>query len=123
MGTRASRYERVVDTRLCGRASDGEGEVDAVIVGADRSAKNGDVINKVGTYPIAALAKEYGVPFYALVQDPRALESGADVPIEERPSHELLTFRGTDLLIDNGLPTLSSRYPSFDVTPAALSLI
>ncbi|MBM4298105.1 MAG: hypothetical protein FJ143_10230, partial [Deltaproteobacteria bacterium] len=69
------------------------GAVNSVIVGADRSARNGDIINKVGTYPIARLAKEYGVPFYALVQDPRGLARGSDVPIEERPADELLTFR------------------------------
>ncbi len=95
-----------------------KGEVNAVIVGADRSAQNGDVINKVGTYPIARLAKEYGVPFHVLVQDPRTLERGGDVPIEERPAHELLTFQGQPLVPDaNG--RLKARYPSFDVTPAA----
>ena len=96
-----------------------KGEVNAVIVGADRSARNGDVINKVGTYPIARLAKEYGVPFYALVQDPRGLECGKDVPIEERPAHELLTFQGSPLTMGT-YSTLKSRYPSFDVTPAEL---
>jgi methylthioribose-1-phosphate isomerase len=95
------------------------GDVNAVIVGADRTARNGEVINKVGTYPIARLAKEYGVPFYALVQDPRSLERGFDVPIEERPVHELLTFQGQPLVA--GAPRgLKARYPSFDVTPAAL---
>ena len=96
-----------------------KGEVNAVIVGADRSARNGDIINKVGTYPIARLAKEYGVPFHALVQDPRTLERGGDVPIEERPAHELLTFHDKPL-IGAGYSRLMSRYPSFDVTPAAL---
>ncbi|MGH7886866.1 MAG: hypothetical protein ACREPG_03305 [Candidatus Binatia bacterium] len=94
------------------------GDVNAVIVGADRSARNGDVINKVGTYPIARLAKEYGVPFYALVQEPRGLERGSDVAIEERPAHELLTFQGQPLVPD-GNATLKARYPAFDVTPAA----
>jgi len=93
------------------------GEVNAVIVGADRVAKNGDVINKVGTYPIARMAKEYGVPFYALVQDPRALARGADVPIEERPAEELLTFHGRSMVAGNAAQ-LQVRYPSFDVTPA-----
>jgi methylthioribose-1-phosphate isomerase len=95
------------------------GAVNAVIVGADRSAQNGDVINKVGTYPIACMAKEYGVPFHALVQDPRSLQRGADVPIEERPANELLTFQGMPLVTgaDSGI---SGRYPSFDVTPARL---
>jgi methylthioribose-1-phosphate isomerase len=95
------------------------GEVNAVIVGADRSAQNGDVINKVGTYPIACMAKEYGVPFYALVQDPRSLQRGADVPIEERPADELLTFQGMPL-VSGAHRGLSARYPSFDVTPAGL---
>ena len=96
-----------------------KGEVDGVIVGADRSAQNGDIINKVGTYPIARLAKEYGVPFYALVQDPHGVERGSDVPIEERPAHELLMFQGQPLVRDSDA-RLSARYPSFDVTPAGL---
>jgi methylthioribose-1-phosphate isomerase len=95
------------------------GEINGIIVGADRTARNGDVINKVGTYPIARLAKEYGVPFHALVQDPRSLERGMDVPIEERPAHELLTFRGQPL-VAGAESRLGARYPSFDVTPAAL---
>lgn len=95
------------------------GEVNAVVVGADRSARNGDIINKVGTYPIARMAHEYGVPFYALVQDPRSLERGRDVAIEERPAHELLTFHGQPL-VPGDTATLRARYPSFDLTPAAL---
>ncbi len=95
------------------------GEVNAVIVGADRSAQNGDIINKVGTYPLALMAKEYGVPFHALVQDPRSVASGNDVPIEERPASEVLFFQGQSLIASNG-HGLKARYPSFDVTPAAL---
>jgi methylthioribose-1-phosphate isomerase len=96
-----------------------QSEVNAVIVGADRVARNGDIINKVGTYPIARLAEVYGVPFHALVQDPRSLERGADVAIEERPAHELLTFDGEPLLAGLG-SRLDARYPAFDMTPAAL---
>jgi methylthioribose-1-phosphate isomerase len=96
-----------------------QGPVNAVIVGADRSAQNGDIINKVGTYPLALIAKEYGVPFHALVQDPRSLLAGADVPIEERPAAELLTFQGKSL-VPSSVGSLHVRYPSFDVTPAAL---
>ncbi len=95
------------------------GEVNAVIVGADRSARNGDVINKVGTYPLALMAREYRVPFDALVQDPNALERGVDAPIEERPAAELLMFQG-EPICPAVHPCLSARYPSFDVTPAAL---
>jgi methylthioribose-1-phosphate isomerase len=94
-----------------------QGEVNAVIVGADRVAQNGDVINKVGTYPIARLAREYAVPFHALVQDPHSLACGADVPIEERPAEELLTFHGRDLVAGDHAQLLV-RYPSFDMTPA-----
>lgn len=94
-----------------------QGEVNAVIVGADRVAQNGDVINKVGTYPIARMAKEYGVPFHALVQDPGSLVRGMDVPIEERPAEELLTFRGRPLVAGDHA-RMQVRYPSFDVTPA-----
>jgi methylthioribose-1-phosphate isomerase len=96
-----------------------EGPIDAVIVGADRSAQNGDIINKVGTYPLALMAKEYRVPFYALVQDPRALATGDDVPIEERAAAEVLFFQG-EPLIAVGVERIAARYPSFDVTPAAL---
>ena len=95
-----------------------QGEVNAVIVGADRTARNGDIINKVGTYAIARLAMEYGVPFHALVQDPRSLERGADVPIEERPARELLTFDRRPL-VAGPQDGLGARYPAFDMTPAA----
>jgi methylthioribose-1-phosphate isomerase len=95
------------------------GDANAIIVGADRVAQNGDVINKVGTYPLALMAKEYGVPFHALIQDPRSLATGAEVEIEERPSEELLSFQGESLVPGSG-PGLMARYPAFDVTPAAL---
>jgi len=65
------------------------------------------------------MAKEYGVPFHALVQDPRSVASGNDVPIEERPASEVLFFQGQSLIASNG-HGLKARYPSFDVTPAAL---
>jgi len=93
------------------------GEANAVIVGADRVAQNGDIINKVGTYPLALMAREYSVPFYALVQDPRSLQSGDGVEIEERPADELLKFRGEAIAGD---AKIGARYPSFDVTPGAL---
>ena len=94
------------------------GEVNGVIVGADRCARNGDVINKVGTYPLALMAREYDVPFYALIQEPRSLGSGLYVPIEERPAAELLTFRGQPITPSNA--KLGARYPAFDVTPGDL---
>src|SRR5436309_11900510 len=96
-----------------------KGEVNAVIVGADRCAQNGDIINKVGTYPLAITAKEYGVPFYALIQDPGALVDGDAVTIEERPTAELLEFQGRPLFPE-GAEKLAGRYPAFDVTPPSL---
>lgn len=96
-----------------------QGDVNAVIVGADRVAQNGDIINKVGTYPLALMAKEYGVPFHALVQDPRSLATGHDVAIEERPAAELLNFHGRALL-DASVDGLGVRYPAFDRTPGDL---
>ncbi|HEY7320636.1 MAG TPA: hypothetical protein VIE89_23980 [Candidatus Binatia bacterium] len=95
------------------------GAVNAVIVGSDRCAQNGDIINKVGTYPLALMAREYGVPFYALVQEPGGLVRGDDVTIEERPASELLEFQGMPV-VGGGIENLSCRYPAFDVTPAAL---
>jgi methylthioribose-1-phosphate isomerase len=92
------------------------GAIDAVIVGADRIARNGDIVNKVGTYPIAVTAERYGIPFYALVQDPGALQTGADVTIEERPAAELFQLEG-EALLD---APVEGRYPAFDVTPARL---
>jgi len=92
------------------------GKVDAVLVGADRSARNGDIINKVGTYPIAVVAGEHGVPFYVLVQPPGKLQSGAAVEIEERPVSELFELQGRSLLKER----IDGRYPAFDVTPARL---
>ena len=93
-----------------------KGEVNAVLVGADRCAQNGDIINKVGTYPIALMAKEYGIPFYALVQEPGPLARGEDVLIEERPVAELFSFQGRSYTPEG----LQGRYPAFDVTPASL---
>jgi methylthioribose-1-phosphate isomerase len=94
-----------------------KGEVNAVIVGSDRAAQNGDIINKVGTYPLALMARQYGIPFHVLVQDPRSLIQGSDVAIEERPAAELLSFRGQPLIAGD---KIAVRYPAFDVTPAAL---
>ena len=95
------------------------GEVNAVVVGSDRSAQNGDVVNKVGTYPLALMAKEYGVPFHVLVQDPGSLVQGEDVTIEERSAAEILEFQGRPLVAE-GMENLACRYPAFDVTPSFL---
>jgi len=94
-----------------------EGKVNAVLIGADRVARNGDVINKVGTYPLALMAKECHVPVLALVQEPGSLASGDAVEIEERPGAELFAMAPDDALT---LAGLNGRYPAFDITPAAL---
>jgi methylthioribose-1-phosphate isomerase len=95
------------------------GEVDLVVVGADRIAANGDVANKIGTYPLAVLAAEHGVPFYVaapLSTIDLATKSGADIPIEERSRDEVARIAGRAVVPD-GVPV---RHPAFDVTPARL---
>ena len=92
------------------------GQVDAVIVGVDRMALNGDFANKIGTYTLAVLAHHHGVPFYAALPlssvDP-ALASGEGIPIEERSPEEVLTLRGVRLAPE-GFP---AYHPAFDLTP------
>ncbi len=93
------------------------GEVDAVIVGADRIARNGDVANKVGTYEKAVVARENGVPFYVAAPwstfDPRRA-SGASIPVEQRAEEEVLELAGRRLAPGGS----RARNPAFDVTPA-----
>ena len=95
------------------------GEVDAVIVGADRVAANGDVANKVGTYSVAVLAGRHSVPFYVacpLSTIDRGMASGADIPIEERGADEVAGFGG----VRWAPADVAVRNPVFDVTPAEL---
>jgi len=92
------------------------GEVDAVIVGADRIAANGDVANKIGTYTLAVLAKEHGLPFYVaapLSTIDLKTASGESIPIEERAPEEV-THHGGRRLAPEGIAV---RNPAFDVTP------
>jgi methylthioribose-1-phosphate isomerase len=95
------------------------GEVDAVIVGADRVAANGDVANKIGTYTVAVLAERHRIPFYVacpLSTFDRKISDGSQIPIEERAASEVIGFRET-----NWAPAgVKVRNPSFDVTPASL---
>ena len=95
------------------------GQVDAVILGADRIAANGDVANKVGTYPLAVLAARHGVPFYVAAPtstiDPSTM-SGDHIEIEERDPEEVTHAFGTRIAPE-GAPALN---PAFDVTPAEL---
>ena len=95
------------------------GEIEAVIVGADRITRNGDAANKIGTYAVAILAKHHGIPVYVAAPwttIDRSLASGAEIPIEERGADEVRVHGGT-LLAPATIPV---RNPAFDVTPAAL---
>lgn len=92
------------------------GKIQAVIVGADRIAANGDVANKIGTYMVAVLAKENNIPFYVaapLSTLDLKIESGEQIPIEERSSLEVTHIKGQQIA-----PTgISVANPAFDVTP------
>jgi S-methyl-5-thioribose-1-phosphate isomerase len=91
-------------------------EIDMVIVGADRIAKNGDFANKIGTYEKAVLAKENGIPFYVAAPvstfDPK-LKNGSQIIIEERGRKELSEINGKVIMPD----WVSVKNPAFDVTP------
>ncbi len=96
-----------------------QGEIDAVIVGTDRVAANGDVANKIGTYMVAVLAHRHGIPFYVacpLSTIDLNIASGADIPIEERSPLEVTGFRDCQWAATG----VKVRNPSFDVTPAEL---
>ncbi|HEX7677608.1 MAG TPA: S-methyl-5-thioribose-1-phosphate isomerase [Thermoanaerobaculia bacterium] len=96
-----------------------QGRFDAVIVGADRIAANGDTANKIGTYTVAVLANAHGVPFYVAaplstidVNTP----TGAGIEIEERSAAEVTSMNGVSIAPDG----INVRHPAFDVTPARL---
>jgi len=92
-------------------------EVDLVVVGADRIAANGDVANKIGTYAVAVLAREHGIPFYVaapLSTLDLATPCGDAIPIEERGRSEVEEFSSRPIL-PPGVPV---RHPAFDITPA-----
>lgn len=93
-----------------------QGKVDLVVVGTDRVAANGDTANKIGTYPLAVLAKENEIPFYVAVPlstIDMELDSGDDIPIEERDDEEITTFNGSRVAPDKA----ETYNPAFDVTP------
>jgi methylthioribose-1-phosphate isomerase len=93
------------------------GEVDLVVVGADRIAANGDVANKIGTYTLAVLCKENGIPFYVAAPTSTvdlSLASGADIPIEQRAADEVTHLGGQPIAPEG----VAAAHPAFDVTPA-----
>jgi methylthioribose-1-phosphate isomerase len=94
-----------------------KGEISAVITGADRIARNGDAANKIGTYPVAVLAREHGIPFYIAAPMSTidfSLADGSRIPIEERSPDEVREIRGVPITVKN----IPVRNPAFDVTPA-----
>lgn len=125
-GARLTAWELVQEGIPCTLITDSmaghlmsEGEVDVIVVGADRIAANGDVANKIGTYPLAVLAKRHGIPFYVVAPlstfDP-SIPDGSHIPIEERPASEVTGYRDTRWAPQG----VAVRNPAFDVTPAEL---
>jgi methylthioribose-1-phosphate isomerase len=96
-----------------------QGTFDAVVVGADRIAANGDSANKIGTYTVAVLAHAHGVPFYIAAPwstIDAACPTGASIPIEERSATEVTDINGSRMAPEG----IHVRHPAFDVTPARL---
>lgn len=94
------------------------GHIDAVVVGTDRVAANGDVANKIGTYAVALMARAHGLPFYVAAPSSTidmSTATGADIPIERRPDAEVTHMGGTRI-VPEGVPV---ENPAFDITPAA----
>ena len=125
-GARLTAYELVQEGIPCTLITDSmaghlmsKGEVDVIVVGADRIAANGDVANKIGTYPLAVLADRHGIPFYVAAPistfDPK-IPDGSHIQIEERPADEVTGYRDRRWAPQG----VSVRNPAFDVTPAEL---
>jgi methylthioribose-1-phosphate isomerase len=123
-GARLTAWELMKDgiktSVLCDNMSGAlmrKGRIQAVIVGADRIAANGDVANKIGTYSVAVLAKEHGIPFYVAAPwatVDMATKHGDDIPIEERNAYEVTHSNGKQMTPDG----VGIENPAFDVTPA-----
>lgn len=109
----------VLVTDGMGGALMARGEIDAVVVGADRIAANGDVANKIGTYSLAVLARAHDLPFYVaapLSTVDLATPSGKEIPIEQRSSDEVTHFAGRRIAPEG----VRALHPAFDVTPNTL---
>jgi methylthioribose-1-phosphate isomerase len=106
---------RVISDNMAGSFMH-QGLIDAVIVGADRIAANGDVANKIGTYPVAVLAKQHEIPFYVAAPISTLdlkIPDGSHIPIEQREPTEITHIGGVRIVPD-GVPVFN---PAFDVTP------
>ncbi|MEE9219081.1 MAG: S-methyl-5-thioribose-1-phosphate isomerase [Acidobacteriota bacterium] len=109
---------RVITDNMAGYFLE-RGDVDLVVVGADRIAANGDVANKIGTYPLAVLARESRVPFYVAAPVSTldlSTRTGADIPIERRDPREVTSLAGHRIAPVG----VGAEHPAFDVTPARL---
>lgn len=125
-GARLSAYELnahgVPVTLMCDNMAGiamKRGMIDMVIVGADRIARNGDAANKIGTYPLALIAKHHGVPFYVAAPTSTfdmSLDNGEQIPIEERDPEEVFVIGQRRMAPEN----IKAFNPAFDVTPADL---
>ncbi len=96
-----------------------KGIIDAIIVGADRIALNGDTANKIGTYSVSILAKYHNIPFYVAAPTSTfdfSINTGKEIPIEERPKEEIINFRNQRIALDK----TEVFNPAFDVTPNEL---
>ena len=94
-----------------------QGKIGAIVVGADRIAANGDVANKIGTYTVAILAKEHGIPFYVAAPISTVdldTPDGSKIPIEQRNKKEVSHIAGKQMVPDG----VGIENPAFDVTPA-----
>jgi methylthioribose-1-phosphate isomerase len=126
-GARLTAYELIasgVDTTLiCDNMASfvmSRGLIDIVLTGCDRVAANGDSANKIGTLSVAVNARHYGIPFYICAPSSTidlACPTGADIPIEERPSGEVTTMWYSSPMAPDGVKVFN---PAFDVTPAEL---
>jgi methylthioribose-1-phosphate isomerase len=125
-GARLTAWECVQEGIPCTLIADNmaghlmsKGDVDLVIVGADRIAANGDAANKIGTYMVAVLARRHALPFYVAAPlstfDPK-IADGSAIEIEERPAAEVTGYRGLRWAPQG----IQVRNPAFDVTPAGL---
>ncbi len=93
------------------------GEISCCVTGADRIAANGDTANKIGTYPVAVLARENGIPFYVAAPISTldlSVSDGSEIPIEERPPEEITLIKGNRIAPEG----VRVRNPSFDITPS-----
>ncbi len=125
-GARLTAWELMQDGIPCRLICDNmaghfmqRGQVDLVVVGADRITARGDVANKIGTYSVAVLCREHGIPFYVAAPYSTidaSLRDGAEIPIEERSADEVTEMAGRRIA-PVGVPVAN---PAFDVTPARL---